>query len=177
MVVSLALPRSEHAAQASPLPKQNVTGSSPVSRSTPRAHGDAANRENVDSAAMMTNDRLRRFFDAWNDHDVESIVDFFTADGAYFASIGPDDEGTAFRGTAELRRGVAAFLADYGDVRYADLSVGVLGDRGYATWTFHGVDPERGPITYRGVDVFEFEGDLIAIKDAYRKERSRPIGG
>jgi len=125
----------------------------------------------------MTNDRLRRFFDAWNEHDVESIVDYFTEDGAYFASIGPDDTGTAFRGTDELRRGVAAFLTNYGDVHYTDLRVVVAGDRGYATWTFHGIDPEYGPITYQGVDVFEFEADLIAVKDAYRKERSRPIGG
>ena len=126
---------------------------------------------------MMTNDRLRRFFDAWNDHDVESIVGYFTADGSYFASIGPHDEGTAFRGTAELHRGVAAFLANYGDVHYTDLEILVAGDRGHATWTFHGVDPDDGPTTYRGVDVFEFDGDLIAVKDAYRKERSRPIGG
>ena len=125
----------------------------------------------------MTSDRLSRFFDAWNDHDVETIVSYFTADGAYFASIGPDDEGTAFRGTAELRRGIAAFLANYADVHYTDIRIAILGDRGYATWTFHGVDPERGPMTYRGVDVFEFIGDHIAVKDAYRKERSRPIGG
>ena len=32
-------------------------------------------------------------------------------------------------------------------------------------------------MTYRGVDLFVFEGDLIAVKDAYRKERSAPIGG
>jgi ketosteroid isomerase-like protein len=127
--------------------------------------------------AMMTSDRLNRFFDAWNAHDVETIVSYFTEDGAYFASIGPDDEGTAFRGTDELQRGVGAFLANYGDVSYTDLRVVVSGDRGYATWTFHGIDPEHGPITYRGVDVFEFEGDLIAVKDAYRKERSHPIGG
>lgn len=126
---------------------------------------------------MMTNDRLRRFFDAWNDHDVETIVGYFTPDGAYFASIGPDDEGTAFRGTDEVRRGVAAFLANYGDVRYTDLRVAVMGGHGYATWTFHGIDPDGGPITYRGVDVFEFDGDRISVKDAYRKERSRPIGG
>lgn len=125
----------------------------------------------------MTNDRLKRFFDAWNEHDVEAIVGYFTEDGAYFASIGPDHEGTAFRGTDELRRGVAAFLANYGDVYYTDLQVVVAGETGYATWTFHGVDPERGSITYHGVDIFEFEGDLIAVKDAYRKERSRPIGG
>jgi ketosteroid isomerase-like protein len=126
---------------------------------------------------MMTVDRLRAFFDAWNAHDVETIVSYFTSDGAYFASIGPEDEGTAFRGTDEVRRGVAAFLANYGDVRYTDLGIGMDGDRAFASWTFHGISPAGEPMTYRGVDLFDFEGDLISIKDAYRKERASPIGG
>ena len=124
----------------------------------------------------MTTDRLLRFFEAWNDHDVEAIVGYFRSDGAYFASIGPDDEGTAFRGLAEVRRGVAAFLGSYQDVRYTDLVIGVDGDRGFASWTFHG-SRDGAVVTYRGVDLFEFDGDLIVVKDAYRKERSQPIGG
>jgi taurine dehydrogenase small subunit len=124
----------------------------------------------------MTIEQLRRFFEAWNAHDVEAIVSDFTPDGAYLASIGPDDEGTAFRGVDEIRRGVAAFLGTYGDVRYTDLRIGMDGDHGYASWTFHGTLEGR-PVTYRGVDLFTFEGDRIVLKDAYRKERSRPIGG
>jgi ketosteroid isomerase-like protein len=126
---------------------------------------------------MMTRERMERFFDAWNDHDVESIVGYFTPDGAYHASIGPDDEGTAFRGLDEVRRGVAAFLSTYGDVHYTDLRIGMDGDRAFASWTFHGIDPSGRRMSYRGVDLFEFEGDLIVLKDAYRKERSAPIGG
>lgn len=125
---------------------------------------------------MMTRERLQRFFDAWNDHDVETIVSFFTPDGAYLASIGPDDDGTAFRGTDEVRRGVSAFLATYGDAHYTDLRVGMDGGRAFASWTFSGTRQGGERITYKGVDLFELEGDLIALKDAYRKERSSPIG-
>lgn len=50
-------------------------------------------------------------------------------------------------------------------------------DRAFASWTFHGIGPDGTPMTYRGVDLFVFEGDRIALKDAYRKERSKPIGG
>ena len=129
-------------------------------------------------ARMMTAERLRAFFAAWNEHDVEAIVSYFTPDGAYYASIGPDDAGTAFRGSDELRRGVAAFLGTYGDIRYTDLVIGMSGeDRAFASWTFHGIGPDGQPMTYRGVDLFVFEGDLIAVKDAFRKERSTPIGG
>ena len=124
----------------------------------------------------MTPDRLARFFDAWNAHDVDTIVDFFTPEGAYYASIGPDDDGTAFRGREEVRRGVAAFLGTYGGVHYTDLQVVVTGDQGFASWTFSGTNGAGESVTYRGVDLFEFEGDLISLKDAFRKERSMPIG-
>jgi ketosteroid isomerase-like protein len=126
---------------------------------------------------MMTAVRLSAFFDAWNAHDVDAIVSYFTPDGAYHASIGPDDTGTAFVGTDELRRGVTAFLANYGDVHYTDLNIGMAGDRAFASWTFHGVSPAGEAMTYKGVDLFEFEGEMIRVKDAYRKERSTPIGG
>lgn len=125
---------------------------------------------------MMTRQQRQRFFDAWNDHDVDTIVEQFTPHGAYVPSIGPDDEGTAFRGIEEVRRGVSAFLGRYPDAHYADLHVGMGGDRAFATWTFSGTDPEGRTITYRGVDVFELEGDRIRLKDAYRKERSAPLG-
>jgi ketosteroid isomerase-like protein len=126
---------------------------------------------------MMTIERLTAFFDAWNEHDVETIVSFFTPDGSYLASIGPDDGGTTFHGTHELRRGVAAFLDNYRDVHYTDLRIGIADDRAFASWTFHGIDPSGQAMTYRGVDLFQFDGDRIALKDAYRKERSAPIGG
>jgi uncharacterized protein (TIGR02246 family) len=128
-------------------------------------------------SAIATTDLLDDFFAAWNAHDVERIVDFFTADGAYLASIGPDDDGTAFRGLEEVRRGVTAFLETYPDARYTDSSVLVCGDAGHATWTFHGTTTSGTKIIYRGVDIFEFDGDRIRLKDAFRKERALPLGG
>ena len=125
----------------------------------------------------MTEARLYDFFTAWNAHDVDLILTFFTADGAYFASIGPDNDGTPFRGIDEVRRGVSAFLATYPDARYTDTTILVAGDQGMATWTFRGTSASGSEVVYRGVDVFEFVGDQIRLKDAFRKERARPIGG
>ena len=71
---------------------------------------------------------------------------------------------------------MAAFLGTYGEVHYSDLKVGLDGDRAFATWTFSATKGSGELTTYRGVDIFEFEGDLIVLKDAYRKERSTPIG-
>lgn len=131
----------------------------------------------ANSTSEMTVARMNEFFAAWEAHDVERVVSFFTPDGAYFASVGPDDDGTSFRGIDDVRRGVAAFLATYPDARYTDTSVTLVGDRGLAEWTFHGTTTDGREITYRGVDVLDFVGDRIRVKDAYRKERAAAIGG
>ncbi len=125
---------------------------------------------------VMTTDRMEAFFAAWEAHDVERVVSFFTPDGAYLASVGPDDDGTAFRGISEIRRGVAAFLETYPDAHYSDTSSLICGDRGIAQWTFHGTMVDGRKIVYRGVDLLDFAGDLIRVKDAFRKERSAAIG-
>lgn len=121
----------------------------------------------------MTPDRIREFFDLWNAHDVDGIVERFTPDGVYMASIGPEDAGTTSRGHEQLRAGVAAFFERYPDVRYSDLRIRIDGDEGVATWTLEAGSGDAA-IRYRGVDLFRFAGDRIAVKDAYRKERTAP---
>lgn len=70
-------------------------------------------------------------------------------------------------------RGFDAFFRRYPDGRYTDIDVSLQGSRGVAQWTF---SAERAGLSYRGVDLFEFDGDRIFLKDAFRKERSQPIG-
>jgi len=97
-----------------------------------------------DPSTAMTVERLDEFGAAWNAHDIERIVSFFTPDGAYLGSVGPDDDGTAFVGIDEVRRGVTAFLAMYPDAHYSDVETLLVGDRGVVQWTFHGT-PAGGP--------------------------------
>ena len=124
----------------------------------------------------FTEEHLTAFFDACNDHDVDRIAGFFTPDGIYQASAGPDDDGTTFHGIDEVGRGFAAFFAMYPDGHYTNIDIQVSGDRGIASWTFTGTPASGVPMSYRGVDLFRFEGAHIALKDAFRKERSTPIG-
>jgi ketosteroid isomerase-like protein len=127
--------------------------------------------------AQMTIARMDSFFAAWNSHDVERVVSFFTADGAFLASAGTDDDGTAYRGIAEVRRGVTKFFETFPDCHYTDAWVTILGERGFAGWTFHGTRRGGEAVSYRGVDIFEFDGDRIRLKDAFKKERIAPERG
>jgi ketosteroid isomerase-like protein len=123
----------------------------------------------------MNEARLEEFFAACNARDIEALAGFFTDGALYLGSIGPDDDGTRFVGKAEVRRGLHAFLDGHTELAYTDVDCLVTPDRGLATWTFSGTRTDGSSYTYRGVDVFSFEGDLISCKDAFRKERAAPI--
>jgi uncharacterized protein (TIGR02246 family) len=128
------------------------------------------------SSSTFPEAHLERFFEACNAHDIDRIAGFFTPDGVYLASIGPDSDGTSFRGVDAVRRGFRSFFDTYPDGHYTNIEVAVHGERGYAKWTFSGTPAGGAPMSYRGVDLFEFVGDRIQVKDAFRKERSHPIG-
>ena len=124
----------------------------------------------------MTEARVLELFDACNGGDADTIASFFTHDAVYQGSIGASDEGTVFQGVDEVREGMASFLGAYDDARYSDIVVHVFGNRGFATWTFSGTPVSGERFSYRGVDILEFTNQLIRFKDAYRKQRTKPIG-
>jgi taurine dehydrogenase small subunit len=119
----------------------------------------------------MTTERLEAFMAAWNAHDVDGIVEFFADDCVFHASVGPELMGASYRGRDEVRSGVAAFFERYPDGRFADASAFVAGDRGASEWTFVFTGPEGAEVAVRGCDLFEFEGDRIRVKNAFRKSR------
>jgi hypothetical protein len=114
----------------------------------------------------MTNERLDVFMEAWNAHDVETIVGFFADDCEFHASVGSELMGASYVGREEIRTGVSAFFERYPDGRFEDGQSWVSGDRGAAEWTF-----VSGDTAVRGCDLFEFEGDRIRVKNAFRKVR------
>ena len=115
----------------------------------------------------MTSERLDAFMDAWNAHDVEGIVGFFADDCEFHASVGPELMGASYAGRDEIRKGVTAFFERFPDGRFEDASAWVAGERGASEWTF-----VSGGAAVRGCDLFEFEGDRIRVKNAFRKIKS-----
>ena len=114
----------------------------------------------------MTVERLDAFLEAWNAHDVEAILGFFADDCEFHASVGEELMGATYRGRDEVRHGLEAFFERYPDGRFEDGSAWVAGDRGASEWTF-----VSGGSAVRGCDLFEFEGDRIRVKNAFRKLR------
>ena len=116
---------------------------------------------------QMTLARLERFNDAWSRGDVEELMSFITEDCIYEASVGPEP-GRTFIGRAQVEKGFRQMLQHDGDAESKGGRCAVLADLGIAEWSYVKIAAGR-PVEIRGCDIFEFSGDMIRRKDAFRK--------
>jgi ketosteroid isomerase-like protein len=120
------------------------------------------------STQVMTLERLQQFSDAWTAGDLDALMSYMTDDCVYHASVGPEP-GSTYRGREEVRRGFAAVLAyDRGRERH-DGTAYINGNVGVAEWSFLEQAVDGAGRLIRGCDIFEFAGDKIRKKDAFRK--------
>lgn len=118
----------------------------------------------------MTEQKLIAFGEAWNAQDADLVMSFMTEDCTFHASIGPELLGKTYIGADEVRAGVQAFFDRFPGGRFEDSSVFVGEGRGASEWTFTWTDGADEPHSVRGCDLFEFDGGLIRVKNAFRKQ-------
>lgn len=117
---------------------------------------------------MMTVERLREFGAAWGRGDVDALMSYMTDDCVYSASVGPEP-GKTYVGSDAVRAGFVELLAFDADAENREGDMWVHGDRGVAEWSCVFTNADGTTTEIRGCDLFRFEGDKIAVKDAYRK--------
>ncbi len=109
---------------------------------------------------------LEAFGDAWNRHDIDTIMTSFTDDCVYISGW-----GTRFEGRDRVREGVSQFFVRFPDGHFSDASHFICVDRGVSEWTFTATGPEGKTLDMLGCDIFTFKNGKIAVKDAFRKDR------
>jgi ketosteroid isomerase-like protein len=112
---------------------------------------------------------LRAFLDAFNDHDVDAIMSFFTEDCVFDTPRGPAPGGHRMVGGQEVRRGIQARFDGIPDIHYGDDRHWTCGDRGVSEWTIRGTQATGESIEVRGCDLFEFTDGKISRKDSFWK--------
>lgn len=116
----------------------------------------------------MTLERLAEFGEAWRMKDVDRLMEFITDDCVFRASVGVEP-GTTFSGRAEVRHGFELMLAyDAGFESHGGVAF-IVGNRGAAQWSYSRTDPTGQVDHVHGCDLYEFDGDRIRVKDAYRR--------
>ncbi|HRO58126.1 MAG TPA: nuclear transport factor 2 family protein [Burkholderiaceae bacterium] len=119
---------------------------------------------------------LQAFADAFNRHDIDSLMSFMTDDCVFEASAGPDRCGTSHVGKAQVRAGFTEVWTTYPDAQWSSPRHFVWGDRGVSEWTFTGTRADGARVEVNGCDLFLFREGKIALKNSYRKNRL-PIAG
>ena len=115
---------------------------------------------------------LQVVLEAFNQHDLDKIMSFFSEEIVFDSPRGPDCWGRRFVGLEEVRRGIAARFEGIPDVHYGDDDHFVGGRRGLSEWTISGTTVDGVAIEVRGCDIWTFDDDdQITRKDSFWKLR------
>ena len=113
---------------------------------------------------MTDHPPLQALLDAFNAHDLDAIMAFFTDDCVF-----DTPRGQRLVGTEQVREGFAARFSGIPDIEYAEPRHFACGDRGASEWTIRGTTAAGDPIEVRGCDLFEFTDGKVSRKDSYWK--------
>ena len=119
----------------------------------------------------ITTATLAAFSDAWNRHDVDSLMSFMSDDCVFQTAAGPDACGTRHSGRDAVRKAFAAAWEALPDAQWSNGKHFVHGDFGVSQWTFTGTAADGSRVETDGVDVFVFRDGKIELKNAFRKVR------
>ncbi|MCJ2068883.1 nuclear transport factor 2 family protein [Methylobacterium sp. J-030] len=117
---------------------------------------------------------LEHLFAAFNRHDVDGVMACFTPGVVFDTASGPEAHGRRLTGQDAVRAAFVGVWTEMPDVAWAVADHTIAGDRATSEWLFTGTRPDGRRIEVDGVDLFTFEGDLIARKSAFRKDRPVP---
>lgn len=113
---------------------------------------------------------LERFVDAWNAHDVNTLLDCMTEDGVFYASAGPAPFGARHVGREALGKAYAAMWQTYPDAQWTNARHFVSGENARSEWIFTGTKADGSRVEVRGCDLFKIRDGKIAVKDSFRKQ-------
>jgi ketosteroid isomerase-like protein len=136
----------------------------------------ASARDFTKKEGVVSDDRhlqvLQEVLDAFNRHDLDSIMSYFAEECVLDFPRGPERCGRRFVGKDEVRQGLASRFAGIPDVHYGDDDHFACGTRGVSEWTIRGTTVDGEQIDVRGCDLWTFGDDgKLVRKDSFWKIR------
>jgi ketosteroid isomerase-like protein len=133
-------------------------------------HNKPGLQTNDNSQQMtVTAETLKQVLEAFNKHDLDSIMEYFSDDCSFDFPRGPKPYGQRFVGKAQVREALAGRFKGIPDVHYGDDRHWVAGNRGLSEWTLTGTTTGGVKLEVRGCDIWEFANGKIVRKDSYWK--------
>jgi len=119
----------------------------------------------------VTVETLKQILEAFNRHDIDAIMEFFSDKCSFDFPRGTEPRGQRFIGKAQIREALAGRFKGIPDVHYGeDIHwISAEGDRGLSEWTLTGTTTSRVKLKVRGCDLWEFRNGKVIRKDSYWK--------
>lgn len=119
----------------------------------------------------VTVETLRQILEAFNRHDLDAIMEFFSDDCSFDFPRGPESWGQRFIGKAQVREALAGRFKGIPDVHYGEDRHWISADEnmGLSEWTLTGTTTAGLSVKVRGCDLWEFRNGKVTRKDSYWK--------
>lgn len=119
----------------------------------------------------VTKETLEQILDAFNRHDLDAIMEFFSDDCTFDFPRGPEPWGQRFIGKAQVREALAGRFKGIPDVHYGDDRhwISSDGNVGLSEWTLTGTTTSGQRLNVRGCDLWEFRNGKVTRKNSYWK--------
>ena len=124
--------------------------------------------------APASPDTLKAILNAFNDHDLDAIMEFFADDCSLDMPRGPEPWGDRLQGKEAVRQALASRFQGLPDVHYGDDRHWVAGNFGVSEWLLTGTARDGRHVRVRGCDHWEFRDGRVIRKDSYWKIVDRP---
>ena len=112
---------------------------------------------------------LKQILEAFNNHDLDAIMEFFSDDCSFDFPRGPKPWGQRFIGKDQVREALDSRFKGIPDVHYGDDRHWVSADMGVSEWTLTGTTTSGDSLRVRGCDLWEFRSGKVVRKDSYWK--------
>lgn len=118
---------------------------------------------------VVTAETLREVLEAFNRHDLDAIMEYFSDDCSFDFPRGPEAYGQRFIGKAQVREALAGRFKGIPDVHYGQDRHWVAGNMGVSEWTLTGTTTAGVKLNVRGCDLWEFQDGKIHRKNSFWK--------
>ena len=124
----------------------------------------------------VTVESLEEILEAFNRHDLDAIMEFFSDECSFDFPRGTEPWGQRFIGKAQVREALAGRFKGIPDVHYGEDRhwISANGNMGVSEWTLTGTTNVGVKLRVQGCDLWEFQNGKVTRKNSYWKIVEQP---
>ena len=108
--------------------------------------------------------------DAFNNNDIDAVMNFFAEDAVFDHAIGPNPYGKRFIGISEIRNVFSGLFKKVESVYWETLDCRISGNKAFCEYRRTARYKDGSEEEFLSVDILTFRGGLIVHKDTYYKQ-------